>query len=37
MALGGPSFAFAVAGTLFAVSLPLLIAVRIAPSRTATG
>ncbi|MEW1720473.1 MFS transporter [Streptomyces sp. NPDC093109] len=31
MALGGPSFAFAVAGTLFALSLPLLIAVRIAP------
>jgi hypothetical protein len=31
MALGGPSCAFAVAGTLFAVSLPLLIAVRIAP------
>lgn len=31
MALGGPAFAFAVAGMLFAVSLPLLIAVRIAP------
>ncbi|MGW0856407.1 MFS transporter [Streptomyces sp. NPDC002690] len=31
MALGGPAFAFAVAGLLFAVSLPLLITVRIAP------
>ena len=31
MALGGPAFAFAVAGTLFAVSLPLLITVRMAP------
>ncbi|MFF1840034.1 MFS transporter [Streptomyces sp. NPDC058231] len=31
MALGGPSWAFAVAGTLFAVSVPLLIAVRITP------
>jgi MFS family permease len=31
MAVGGPSVAFAVAGTLFAVSLPLLITVRMAP------
>ncbi len=31
MALGGPACAFAVAGALFALSLPLLIAVRVAP------
>ncbi|MFD0020922.1 MFS transporter [Streptomyces sp. NPDC058382] len=37
VAIGGPVLAFAAAGVLFAVSLPLLLAVRMSPLPTADG